>query len=269
MLRKNNARRRVVIAIKTTGDNPDKGDRMTEIACVEMKGLETTGNNFQTFLFPGRKLMNKCEREYKNSPSLKADTAAQYTIHAMKRAQALPPFTDDDIDIIENEGVPAYMINAMYKGFEFSKIEDVFMEYLREHPDTTIITHDIGRLKKFLRNEMSEEYWNEFAEKYHDPKHGMMQKARKFRQAGLFPDTDGVWSKGLGFDAISTFFDVPVKGRTYYSAMQDALMMSQIVRHRKEIKMENIECFPTSKSYPVAEMDTESDEEVQSSRMRR
>lgn len=257
MIPVNNAKRRVIIAIKTTGEKPENGDRITEIACVEMMDLDRTGNNFQTYLFPGNRLLDKCANDYMTAPSLADGTsAAEYTIYAMKRA---PGFTDVDAQQIEDEGVPEFMMDELKIAPEFNEIENEFMAYLRMVPDTVVIAHDIGRVKRFLRNEMSEKNWKEFEEKFHDAKHGMMQKVHKFRPAGLFPASTGAWSKGLGFNAICTHFDVPVEGRTGYSAMQDALMLAAVVRNRKDMKLDNLERFPTSKSYSARTMELDSE----------
>lgn len=256
MLPVQNAKRRVIVAIKTTGEKPENGDRITEIACVEMMDLDRTGNNFQTFLFPGNRLMDKCANDYMTAPSIADHTrAAEFTTYAMKRA---PGFSDADARAMERDGVPEFMMDALNNAPEFYEIEDAFMRYLRMTPDTVIIAHDTGRLKRFLRHEMTDKNWNEFEARFHDPKHGMMQKVHKFRPAGLFPESTGAWSKGLSFNAICTHFDVPVEGRTGYSAMQDALMLAAVVRNRKFVKENNIEMFPDSKSYPML-MDTDSD----------
>ena len=45
--------RRIVLDIETTGFYHDKHDRIVEIACVELDGLKTTGNEYQTYLSPG------------------------------------------------------------------------------------------------------------------------------------------------------------------------------------------------------------------------
>lgn len=257
-----NTKRRVTIAIKTTGEKPENGDRITEIACVEMMDLENTGNNFQTFLFPGNRLMDKCAKDYMSARSLADNTtAAEYTIYSMKRA---PGFTGVDANQIAEEGVPEFLMDALNEAPEFYEIEDELMQYLRMNPDTVVITHDMGRLKRFLRNEMSEQNWAEFEKRFHDPKHGMMQKVHKFRPAGLFPPTTGAWSKGLGFDAICEHFDVPMDGRTYFSAMQDALMLAAVVRNRKDMKLENIDKFPGSKSYRAMQMEHDPEDEFQS-----
>lgn len=247
----NDVKRRIVIAIKTTGNEPDDGHRMTEIACVEMMGLEPTGNNFHTFLFPGTEddntLMDSCKAEYEQSERLQKNTnAARSTIAAMRK---VPRFTDVEAASIATKGVPEYLQEKLWQAPEFSEIETDLMKYLRMTPDTVVVSHDMGRLKKFFRNEMTEKNWAEFEKQFHDPKHGMMQKTRKFRAAGLYAQSDSTWSKNLGFEPICMQFGVSVKDRTRYSAMQDALMMAEALRSRKEVKMKNIQHFPKSKFF--------------------
>lgn len=273
MLRMNDAKRRIVIGFKTTGDKPEDGDRMTELACVELMGLEQTGNNFHTFLFPGNDmevaLMQECENEFANSERLQpGNHAEQHTIAAMRK---VPGFTDQEAVLMAKMGVPAYLTDKMWEAPEFRDIEQSLMNYLRAYPNTVIVTHDIGRLKKFFRSEMTAANWKEFSENFHDPKHGMMQKVHKFRPADLFPKAKGTWTKGLGFEPICEHFDVSTENRTRYSAMQDALMLADVVRHRKVEKMDNIRAFPKSKSHPdhQADSDAETEEQNNSVRMKR
>jgi len=259
------AKRRIVIAFKTTGHKPEKGDRMTELACVEMMGLEKTGNNLQTFLYPGDDLIGKCANEYRNCPRLRNTTrAAEYTAVAMN---GVPGFLNGGgADMLMEQGAAEFLVSEVTQAPLFPGFEDELMEYLRMHQDTVIITHDMGRLKRFLKAEMSEENWKEFSENYGDPKHGMMQKSHKFRPAGLFPDAPGRgWVGGLDFDAICNEFDVSVRERTHYSAMQDALMLAEVVPNRKEMKMDNLELFPDSKANRI--MDTSTEEMISTEEM--
>lgn len=249
-------KRRVVIAFKTTGYKPEKGHRMTELACVEMMGLERTGNDFHTFIYPGDDLMEMCANEYRRCPKLRDNTrAAEFTAAAMN---GVPGFIGGGAEVLMDKGVPEYLISELVQAPQFREVAGDFMNYLRMYPDTVIITHDIGRLKRFLKEEMTPQDWKEFSENYGDPKHGMMQKSHKFRPAGLFPEAPGRgWNGGLDFDAICTEFDVSVAERTHYSAMQDALMLTKVVRNRKELKMDNLELFPDSKAN---RMDTSTEE---------
>lgn len=241
------AKRRIVIAIKTSGYEPKDGDRITEIAAVEMMGFDKTGNNFHTFVNPGEGILRKCAKEYKSTGKLKADTdASEQTVEAMRHVPRL--FTSTEREVIETVGMPVYLTESLRHAPAFEAIENNLMKYLRMYPDTVIITHDIGRLKKFFRNEMTTENWEELEKRFHDTKHGMMQKVHKMRPAGLYPKSDGVWSKGLKFDDICKHFGVSGDGRTYYSAMQDALMLADVVCKRKDVKMANIHLFPKSKS---------------------
>lgn len=271
MLRMNDAKRRIVVAFKTTGDKPENGERMTELACVELMGLEQTGNNFHTFLFPDQDeettLMHACEQEFNASETLKpGNHAEQHTVAAMRK---VPGFTDAEAVQMTTTGMPAYLVGKLWEAPEFREVEASLMNYLRMTPNAVIVTHDIGRLKKFFRNEMTEANWKEFSERFHDPKHGMMQKVHKLRPAGLFPKSKGTWSKGLGFEPICEHFDVPTEKRTRYSAMQDALMLAEVVRQRKAMKMEEIHSLPDSKSYPDNQTDSETEEQDHGKRMRR
>ncbi|HTM63770.1 MAG TPA: hypothetical protein VL360_04650 [Gammaproteobacteria bacterium] len=256
MQRMNDAKRRIIIAIKTSGYEPKDGDRITEIAAVEMMGLEKTGNNFHTFLNPGTGNLTKCAEEYERTDKLKADTdASEKTIEAMRHVPRL--FTTTEREVIDKVGMPIYLTESLRHAPDFQAIENKLMDYLRMYPDTVIITHDIGRLKKFLRNEMTKENWEELEKRFHDTKHGMMQKVHKLRKVEppLYPKSKGVWSKGLKFDEICKYFGVSVDGRTYYGAMQDALMLADVVCKRKEVKMANIHLFPASKSNPERHVD--------------
>ncbi len=243
----NRPKRRLVVAFKTTGFKPEKGHRMTELACVEMMDLEKTGNNFHTFLYPDDELMEACAKEYRNCPRLRNNTrAAEFTAAAMN---GVPGFVNGGAKVLMDDGVPEYLITELVQAPRFHEMENDFMAYLRAYPDTVIITHDMGRLKRFLKEEMQPRNFKEFSEHYGDPKHGMMQKSHKFRPAGLFPGAPGKgWTGGLDFDAICTEFDVSVAERTHYSAMQDALLLADVVCNRKETKMDNLELFPDSKA---------------------
>lgn len=249
--KEDDTKRRLVIMIKTTGDAPKDGHRLTEIACVELRNLVQTGNNFHTFLFPGNEdgsnLMDHCKHEYAHAARLKPETnAGTHTITAMMR---VPRFSKADEGKINQDGVPAYLTEKMWGAPDFHEMENAFMDYLRRSPNTVIVTHDIAYLKKFLRHEMRPENWQEFEKNFHDPKHGMMQKTHKFRPAGLFPKTRGVWSKGLEFEQVAAHFGVAVEHRTGYSAMQDAILLADIVARRKAVKMEHIKKFPKSKFF--------------------
>lgn len=244
-------KRRLVMMINTTGDAPKDGHRMIEIACVELRGFVQTGNNFHTFLFPGNedgnKLMDHCQQEYANAAELKPETnAGAHTITAMQR---VPTFFKADEIKINRDGVAAYLTEKIWAAPDFREIENEFMNYLRRSPDTVIVTHDIAYLKKFLSKAMQPENWQEFENKFYDTKHGMMQKTHKFRPAGLFPKTRGVWSKGLEFEQVAAHFGVSVEHRTGYSAMQDAILLADVLVKRKAVKMENIKKFPKSKFF--------------------
>ena len=243
-------KRRVIVAIKTSGYEAKEGHRITEIACVEMRGMEKTGNNFHAFVNPGEELINLCREVYKADARLTPVTtkAAENTISAMLHA---PKFTPAHARAITAHGVPAYLCSSVTAAPPFAKVENSFLKYLMSDPDTVIVTHDMGRLKSFLEHQLPKKKWEMFLKKFHDPKHGMMSKVHKFRGAGLFPEPAGKsWTSGLSLDAICNHFGVDVSNRTYFSAMQDALLLSEVLSSRKEIKMNNIMMFPESKSYP-------------------
>ena len=298
-------KRRIMLAFKSTGHKPMKGDGLTELAAVEMIGMEKTGNNFHTFIDPqvSDEKMQECRRDFEHCKQLKNGKALAPTLQAMALA---PEFDDHEKELLMREGVAEYMMRNMQNSPTFAEIEDELMDYIFEEPNTVIIAHDLPLLNAFLKANMKPENWAQLSPMLEKSKmvkewqydeegnseqvskeimvaqtrHSMMKKAHNLRPVGLFPAPakGKSWMEGLKLDDICTEFKVDVTERTHYSAMQDADLLADAVVNRKALKEKNLELFSgemkgtkKSKSYPTEqEMEMDSDtEEDNSMRMSR
>lgn len=65
--------REIVLDTETTGFDPDSGDRIVEIGCVELENHCTTDNNFHVYLNPERDMPAEAEKVHGLSSAFLAD----------------------------------------------------------------------------------------------------------------------------------------------------------------------------------------------------
>lgn len=214
-------KRHVVLAIKTTNShqyNPVEGDRLTQIACVEMVNGELTGNNFNAFVrITDADLFEAAKAIYRDNLS---HEAANELIHHLDTAP------------------------------DFQKTQADLLAYLSRHPDTKIIVHYKKYVLDFLRQAMDAKGM-EALEKF--PMENMISKSAKMAKSGLY--LGGRYGSELKsgkekvsnsrafykFDMICQEYDVSTRLRTDFSAIQDAEMLARAEKNRLAKKRQHKE----------------------------
>ena len=119
------ASRSVVLVIKTTNShnyNPKEGDRITQIACVEMMNGNLTGKEFNAFINPNnQQLLTACGENYRQN--LRQDEATAL----LSNVTNAPTFKD---------------------------IQPLLLAFISHDPKTTIIVHQKKHALHFLRHEL-------------------------------------------------------------------------------------------------------------------
>ena len=67
--------REIVLDTETTGFDPNKGDRIVEIACIELMDYVPTGAHFHCYINPERDMPPEAERVHGLSSAFLADTS--------------------------------------------------------------------------------------------------------------------------------------------------------------------------------------------------
>lgn len=219
--RKKSAKKRhVVMAIKTTNFhqyNPEEGDKLTQIACVEMIDGELTGNDFTAYV----KL---------------TDADMFEAAKKLYREKLDRPAADE-------------LITNMASAQDFAKTQAELLAYLARDADTKIIVHYKKYVLDFLRKTM-DATGVEALEKL--PMENMISKASKMAKAGLYQggryasevktgkekvaDTRSFYK----FDMICNEYGVSTRLRTDFSAKQDAEMLAKAERARLVKKQQHV-----------------------------
>jgi DNA polymerase-3 subunit epsilon len=113
--------RQVILDTETTGLNPDKGHRIIEIGCVEIRNRRRSENTFHQYINPHREIDDGAFEVHGLSNEFLADKPDFCDI-----AQDLVDFIKDSEVIIHNAPFDVEFINAEFKelGREWGKLED-------------------------------------------------------------------------------------------------------------------------------------------------
>jgi len=140
--------RQIVIDTETTGFSPEKGDRMVEIAAVEMIGGRLTGHCFQTYLNPQCDIHPKAQEVHGLSNEFLADK---------------PLFTDVVIDLIRFIDVDVtighnFGFDVMFLRYEMGLLGYEFWDYTEDAIDTLKMARVLFPGKKCSLDILCERY---------------------------------------------------------------------------------------------------------------
>jgi DNA polymerase-3 subunit epsilon len=99
--------REIIFDTETTGLDPQRGDRMVEIGCIEMVNRVATGRTFHAYFNPGRSMPAEAEAVHGLSDAFLADKP-QFTEHAAE----LIAFLGDCPLVAHNAGFDFGFLNA-------------------------------------------------------------------------------------------------------------------------------------------------------------
>jgi DNA polymerase-3 subunit epsilon len=99
--------REIIFDTETTGLDPQHGDRMVEIGCIEMVNRVATGRTFHAYFNPGRSMPAEAEAVHGLSDAFLADKP-QFTEHAAE----LIAFLGDCPLVAHNAGFDFGFLNA-------------------------------------------------------------------------------------------------------------------------------------------------------------
>ncbi|HEX8055132.1 MAG TPA: DNA polymerase III subunit epsilon [Novosphingobium sp.] len=99
--------REIIFDTETTGLDPQRGDRMVEIGCIEMVNRVATGRTFHAYFNPERNMPAEAEAVHGLSEAFLADKP-----RFMERAAELIAFIEDSPLIAHNAGFDFGFLNA-------------------------------------------------------------------------------------------------------------------------------------------------------------
>lgn len=99
--------REIIFDTETTGLDPDAGDRMVEIGCIEMVNRVTTGRTFHCYFNPERAMPAEAQRVHGLSDAFLADKPLFST-----KAQEFLDFIGDSPLVAHNAGFDFGFLNA-------------------------------------------------------------------------------------------------------------------------------------------------------------
>ena len=99
--------REIVFDTETTGLDPQGGDRMVEIGCIEMVNRVPTGRTFHAYFNPGRPMPPGAEAVHGLSDAFLADKPSFH-----EKAEELLEFLGDAVLVAHNAGFDFAFLNA-------------------------------------------------------------------------------------------------------------------------------------------------------------
>jgi DNA polymerase-3 subunit epsilon len=102
--------REIIFDTETTGFDPQRGDRMVEIGCIEMVNRVTTGRTFHAYFNPGRPMPAEAEAVHGLSDAFLADKP-----HFSERAAELLEFIGESPLVAHNASFDFSFLNAELK----------------------------------------------------------------------------------------------------------------------------------------------------------
>lgn len=216
----------IVLSIKTTHAHeykPEAGDRLTQIACMEMLNGEITNKKFVRFLNP-------------NSPEL----TAHYQ-QSLATAVANKKLAQKEADIL---------LHHFNRAPSLQTIQNELLAFLAAEANTTILVHYKKHVLNFLRFELNDEGKATLA-KLEENMVDMISLAAQLAKRGLYfagryPERLVSGKETLSdertfyqFDQICSELKVHVRRRTGFSAEQDALLLAQAEHNRLNLIANN------------------------------
>lgn len=100
--------REIVLDTETTGLDPRRGDRLVEIACIELQDLLPTGRTFHRYVNPERDMPIEAERVHGLSAKFLADKPR---FHEPDVCEAFIDFVGDAVIVAHNAGFDRGFVN--------------------------------------------------------------------------------------------------------------------------------------------------------------
>ncbi|MBA4781680.1 MAG: DNA polymerase III subunit epsilon [Rhizobiales bacterium] len=127
--------REIIFDTETTGFDPDNGDRIVEIGCVEMIDQRLTGATFHVYINPERDMPQSAFEVH----GLSADFLKNHAVFASIADAFLAFIADDSVLVAHNASFDMKFINAelarlSYPAIAAGRVVDTLVLARRKHP---------------------------------------------------------------------------------------------------------------------------------------